>query len=247
MAISWFFQLTHHSELIVRMSGCSLATASMIGRCRLTVAGANWRSRAIRSKMMTGSRAHCGIPGRSALTGSPAVGRTAPIRSRAGVEMGAAKGDNPIGASTLPPWRRSSKCPSHTPLSSACRRRAAAGLQADLDFAATKDSPQILGDRFSEVDDTRFAAPDRPARGETHCTILLYQFSGRKGPEILGILRFQWLGRRGGGERGIRTPDRVAPMPHFECGAFNHSAISPRDRLGHPGGCRLVDTAGLMT
>ena len=36
-----------------------------------------------------------------------------------------------------------------------------------------------------------------------------------------------------GGERGIRTPDRVAPMPHFECGAFNHSAISPRGAYLH--------------
>ena len=33
-----------------------------------------------------------------------------------------------------------------------------------------------------------------------------------------------------GGEGGIRTPDTVARMPHFECGAFNHSATSPRDR-----------------
>ena len=32
---------------------------------------------------------------------------------------------------------------------------------------------------------------------------------------------------KAGGEGGIRTPDRVAPMPHFECGAFNHSATSP--------------------
>jgi hypothetical protein len=31
-----------------------------------------------------------------------------------------------------------------------------------------------------------------------------------------------------GGEGGIRTPDTVARMPHFECGAFNHSATSPR-------------------
>ncbi len=31
-----------------------------------------------------------------------------------------------------------------------------------------------------------------------------------------------------GGEGGIRTPDRLAPMPHFECGAFNHSATSPQ-------------------
>src|SRR5580704_6348952 len=33
-----------------------------------------------------------------------------------------------------------------------------------------------------------------------------------------------------GGEGGIRTPDTVTRMPHFECGAFNHSATSP-------GGC----------
>ena len=33
-----------------------------------------------------------------------------------------------------------------------------------------------------------------------------------------------------GGEGGIRTPDTVARMPHFECGAFNHSATSPRIR-----------------
>jgi hypothetical protein len=35
------------------------------------------------------------------------------------------------------------------------------------------------------------------------------------------------LGRVTGGEGGIRTPDRLAPMPHFECGAFDHSATSP--------------------
>jgi hypothetical protein len=32
-----------------------------------------------------------------------------------------------------------------------------------------------------------------------------------------------------GGEGGIRTPDTVARMPHFECGAFNHSATSPSE------------------
>src|ERR1700687_5181893 len=36
---------------------------------------------------------------------------------------------------------------------------------------------------------------------------------------------------RSGGEGGIRTPDTVARMPHFECGAFNHSATSPRGRV----------------
>ena len=34
-----------------------------------------------------------------------------------------------------------------------------------------------------------------------------------------------------GGEGEIRTPDRVAPMPHFECGAFDHSATSPWDPI----------------
>jgi hypothetical protein len=31
-----------------------------------------------------------------------------------------------------------------------------------------------------------------------------------------------------GGEGGIRTPDTVTRMPHFECGAFNRSATSPQ-------------------
>src|ERR1700730_7070175 len=34
------------------------------------------------------------------------------------------------------------------------------------------------------------------------------------------------VGKRGG-EGGIRTPDTVARMPHFECGAIDHSATSP--------------------
>jgi hypothetical protein len=32
---------------------------------------------------------------------------------------------------------------------------------------------------------------------------------------------------RAGGEGGIRTPDTVARIPHFECGAIDHSATSP--------------------
>ena len=43
------------------------------------------------------------------------------------------------------------------------------------------------------------------------------------------------LAKQGGGEGGIRTPDTVARTPHFECGAFNHSATSPQD----PGGIHL--------
>src|SRR4051794_28364177 len=42
-----------------------------------------------------------------------------------------------------------------------------------------------------------------------------------------------------GGEGGIRTPDTVARMPHFECGAFDHSATSPRPRGQCPTGRAL--------
>ena len=35
-----------------------------------------------------------------------------------------------------------------------------------------------------------------------------------------------------GGEGGIRTPDTLASMPHFECGAIDHSATSPHARAG---------------
>ena len=38
--------------------------------------------------------------------------------------------------------------------------------------------------------------------------------------------RFAW--RKDGGEGGIRTPGTVARTPHFECGAIDHSATSPR-------------------
>src|SRR5262245_38104360 len=41
-----------------------------------------------------------------------------------------------------------------------------------------------------------------------------------------------------GGEGGIRTPDTVTRMPHFECGAFNHSATSPSHCIN--GGFRFV-------
>ena len=34
-----------------------------------------------------------------------------------------------------------------------------------------------------------------------------------------------------GGETGIRTQERVAPLPVFKTGAFNRSAISPKARF----------------
>ena len=42
---------------------------------------------------------------------------------------------------------------------------------------------------------------------------------------------FQGLPRLGGGEGGIRTHVTVARKPHFECGAFDLSATSPRRAL----------------
>lgn len=47
-------------------------------------------------------------------------------------------------------------------------------------------------------------------------------------PENEKALISQGLKRVVGGEGGIRTPDALAGMPHFECGAFNRSATSPR-------------------
>jgi hypothetical protein len=38
-----------------------------------------------------------------------------------------------------------------------------------------------------------------------------------------------------GGEGGIRTHDTLASMPHFECGAFNHSTTSPTPALNDAG------------
>src|SRR6266567_1860564 len=42
-----------------------------------------------------------------------------------------------------------------------------------------------------------------------------------------------------GGEGGIRTPDTVTRMPHFECGAFNHSATSPWQQGAKTSAARL--------
>src|SRR5829696_6000201 len=47
--------------------------------------------------------------------------------------------------------------------------------------------------------------------------------------QLQSVVRFR------GGEGGIRTPDRLAPMPHFECGAFDHSATSPGAMTGRFG------------
>src|SRR6185312_17483977 len=46
------------------------------------------------------------------------------------------------------------------------------------------------------------------------------------------VPQFNGLLKRIGGEGGIRTPDTLASMPHFECGAFNRSATSPQGASG---------------
>ncbi len=56
----------------------------------------------------------------------------------------------------------------------------------------------------------------------------------KRPPEAGGLdVRVRALWGLTGGEGGIRTPDTLASMPHFECGAFNHSATSPRIVVGH--------------
>ena len=52
-------------------------------------------------------------------------------------------------------------------------------------------------------------------------------------------LRSSDQSRASGGEGGIRTPDTVTRMPHFECGAFNHSATSPETTAENRGQRRL--------
>src|SRR3546814_4448481 len=49
-----------------------------------------------------------------------------------------------------------------------------------------------------------------------------------------------------GGEGGIRTLDTVARMPHFECGAFDHSATSPSKGCQTLGANNAARLAGLV-
>jgi hypothetical protein len=51
---------------------------------------------------------------------------------------------------------------------------------------------------------------------------------------------FQWVGDRlgqsetfSGGRGGIRTHERVAPLPVFKTGALNHSATLPLSKINH--------------
>src|SRR3546814_8724244 len=55
-----------------------------------------------------------------------------------------------------------------------------------------------------------------------------------------------FLMARRGGEGGIRTLDTVARMPHFECGAFDHSATSPSKGCQTLGANNAARLAGLV-
>ena len=54
-------------------------------------------------------------------------------------------------------------------------------------------------------------------------TIYFKRFFNDKGVDVVNQNKLIW-----NGERGIRTLDKVAPIQHFQCCAFNHSATSPK-------------------
>lgn len=55
---------------------------------------------------------------------------------------------------------------------------------------------------------------------------------GRVCDRSLQVESTDHLSRAAGWRRGRDlNPDRLAPMPHFECGAFNHSATSPEGAI----------------
>ena len=49
--------------------------------------------------------------------------------------------------------------------------------------------------------------------------------------KLLNYLEILFTKKFNGGETGIQTQERVAPLPVFKTGAFNRSAISPLARF----------------
>ena len=81
-------------------------------------------------------------------------------------------------------------------------------------------------------------------REQARPVVVIHKFH-RAGFELLKfIIQNQRYALRFGGEGGIRTPDRLAPMPHFECGAFDHSATSPVPKRRFPAGSRASSMRG---
>ncbi len=88
---------------------------------------------------------------------------------------------------------------------------------------------QVRNDRRGRAAELERAAaagePDRHARLSRSFSKVERAFQGddERGSVVNNII----FSIRYGGEGGIRTPDTVARMPHFECGAIDHSATSP--------------------
>src|SRR6202012_5709063 len=85
-----------------------------------------------------------------------------------------------------------------------------------------------------------FLATKQEAKNQDPRQRHLIVLNGYSPNELIGLSS----GAKDWGEGGIRTADRLAPMPHFECGAFNHAVTnrfersSRRSRSPHIDGLR---------
>ena len=94
----------------------------------------------------------------------------------------------------------------------------------------------------TDVDPRGDGAPHdaQPGREDHHVRAALLRISPPGTPKIRRCAA-ETLKRRHvrgilGGEGGIRTHGTVTRTPHFECGAFDHSATSPRSVVGQAQG-----------
>ena len=136
-------------------------------------------------------------------------------------------------------------------------------LQSDLNFSAltqkTKSACVIVdASRYEDRDRIRRAAVGADVDQRVDhvrafgCTPLWRTVADvARGTDLYSSMRTSYCRERrlwptgagagrgqAGGEGGIRTLDTLASMPHFECGAFNHSATSP--------GCKRVVHRGRL-
>ena len=119
------------------------------------------------------------------------------------------------------PWRlismrgrRVNVAPFSSPMASPAARCASRG-------SATEGRARGCGEtKYSDRSDNAACS-----RGHDHARD---RVGGRTESLIKGSPRRRRTHLSTGGEGGIRTPDTVTRMPHFECGAFNRSATSPR-------------------
>lgn len=72
-------------------------------------------------------------------------------------------------------------------------------------------------------------------RAKILCRVYLYNSRRYNTTREYTEKKMPHRGIHSGGERGIRTPGKVAPTSHFECDPFDLSGISPRRRYVMPG------------